>query len=379
MGETEFQMTDVNPSAISEEAIAMTEFEEDPPRADLDEPAAAYADDLLINIDGYEGPIDILLTMARDQKVDLVRISILQLARQYLAFIDRASQLKLDLAAEYLVMAAWLAYLKSRLLLPRDGDSTEPSAQEMADALQFQLRRLEAMQNMTNLLFQRPRLGINVFPRGMAEGLKVSMKATYDATLYELLDAYGSIETRKKGAHYELPTFTLMSMEAATERMTKMLGKLPRKGPWSVWTTLSSFVPESAKDRLYTRSSVASLLTVGLEMAKQGRVEIRQDGTFRPIYLRALMDETRQQELAEQGQIRQEMDEEEAASAGLPDIDVPPASADQDNFADEELEEELDGLEGDFDDEEDEDPGGEDEEDFDEADEEDDETPEEDQ
>jgi segregation and condensation protein A len=304
-------------------------FEEDPPRAEAGEPEAAYADDLLLNIDGYEGPIDVLLAMARDQKVDLVRISILQLARQYLAFMDRASQLHLDLAAEYLVMAAWLAYLKSRLLLPRENNGDEPSAQEMAEALQFQLRRLEAMQQVTTRLFGLPRLGVDIFPRGAPEGLRVSMKARYDASLYDLFEAYGAIDIRRKGTNYELPTFHLMSMEAAGERMERMLGKLPRKGPWSVWTTLASFVPEGVQDRLYARSSIASMLTVGLEMAKQGRVEIRQDGLFRPVYLRALLDETRREELAGQGNIRQERDER--AASGLPEIEIPEAADGQDN------------------------------------------------
>ncbi len=264
------------------------EFEEDPPRAEaslLVDPEA-----LLLNIDGYEGPIDVLLAMARDQKVDLAKISILQLARQYLAFIEQAQKLQLSLAAEYLVMAAWLAYLKSRLLLPRENDEDEPSGEEMAEALQFQLRRLEVMQKAAEDLFALPQLGQDVFSRGMAEGLRTKTDTTYDATLLDLLKAYGDIKRRSESQNYELPTFTLMSMDTALDRMTKMLGKLPRKGPWSVWTTLSSFMPEKIKDKLYARSSMASMFTVGLEMAKQGKVEIKQDGAFRPIYLRAAID-----------------------------------------------------------------------------------------
>ena len=260
-------------------------FEEDPPRG-LPE-GAHHADELLLNIDGFEGPIDVLLTMARDQKVDLAKISILQLARQYLAFVERAKELHLDLAAEYLVMAAWLAYLKSRLLLPRDKDSTEPDAQAIADALQFQLRRLEAMKKAASDLFARPRLGQDIFARGMPETGHVVHNTIWDINLYDLLRAYGDIQKRKETSHYELPKFYLMSMEDAVERMTRMLGKLPRNGPWSVWTTLQSFLPERIKDKLYARSSLASILTAGLEMAKQGRIELRQDGPFRPIYLRA--------------------------------------------------------------------------------------------
>ncbi len=260
-------------------------FEEDPPRMPPEE--AHDADALLLDIDGFEGPIDVLLTMARDQKVDLTKISILQLARQYLAFIDRAQALELQLAAEYLVMAAWLAYLKSRLLLPRQDDDEAPDAETMAEALQFQLRRLEAMQKAAEDLFGLPQLGQDIFPRGRPEGLKTVTDTVYDVSLYDVLRAYGDIERRKQYSHYELPTFHLMSMEAAMERMTAMLGKLPSKGRWSVWTTLQSFMPEGVRDRLYGRSAMASCFTVGLELAKQGKVEIRQDGLFRPIYLRA--------------------------------------------------------------------------------------------
>ncbi len=265
-------------------------FEEDPPpdftAMTLGE-AGHEADALLLNIDGYEGPIDVLLEMARNQKVDLREISILQLARQYLEFIERAKDLRLDLAAEYLVMAAWLAYLKSRLLLPREKDETgEPSGEAMAEALAFQLRRLESMREAAEKLMARPQLGINIHARGAPEGLRVSYNATYKDTLYDLLKAYGDIRRRAEASVYELPVFNVMTMEEAIERMAKMLGNLPKSGPFSVWTTLQSFLPENIKDPLMMRSSLASTLTAGLELAKQGKIEIRQDGLFRPIYLR---------------------------------------------------------------------------------------------
>ena len=263
-----------------------TAFVEDVPRDELVLDENDHADALLLNIDGYEGPIDVLLVMARDQKVDLRHISILQLARQYLDFIDRAKSLQLELAAEYLVMAAWLAYLKSRLLLPRDNDSDEPDAQAIADALQFQLRRLESIKKGAVDLFGLPQLGNGIFARGMPEGLRTKTTTIFDASFMDVLRAYGDIEHRRKNDHYELPVFHLMSLENAMVRLTTMLGKLPRKGPFSVWTTLQSFVPEG-KDALYTRSSTASIFTAGLELAKQGRLEIKQDGLFRPIYLRA--------------------------------------------------------------------------------------------
>lgn len=262
-------------------------FQEDPPRQA--EPAQ-QADLLLLNIDGFEGPIDVLLELARNQKVDLAKISVLQLVRQYLDFIERAKALNLDLAAEYLVMAAWLTYLKSRLLLPRQEEDEELSAEEMAEALQFQLRRLEAMQKAGEKLLSLPQLGQGIFPRGMPEGLPVATQTTWDVSLYDMLKAYGDIQRRKDDSHYDLPEFHLMSTEDALARLTRMLGNLPRKGMKSVWTTLQSFLPEGIKDKLYGRSALASTLTAGLEMAKQGKLEIKQDGLFRPIYMRTVAE-----------------------------------------------------------------------------------------
>ena len=272
---------------MTAEPALKPEFQEDPPRASVAEEVNP-ADALLLNIDGYEGPIDILLELARNQKVDLSKISILQLVRQYLSFIERAVERNLELAAEYLVMAAWLAYLKSRLLLPRENEETDPSAEAMAEALQFQLRRLEAMQNAAQNLIKLPQLGQQVFARGMPEGLTTKTRTSWDVELYELLKAYGDIQRRQKDSHYDLPVYNLMSTEDAITRLTRMLGSLPKKGLQSVWATLESFIPEGIKDRIYGRSALASTLTAGLELVKQGKLEIRQDGLFRPIYLRAL-------------------------------------------------------------------------------------------
>lgn len=281
---------------MSSGAALPSEWREDPSgvvlRADAPSPADGEDPDpslpLLLNIEGFEGPIDVLLQLARDQKVDLARISILELARQYLAFIDRAQALRLDLAAEYLVMAAWLAYLKSRLLLPRaPEDAEEPDGATMAEALAFQLRRLEAMQQAGKALMARPRLGERIFARGAPEVFPILFDTAYDATLYDLLRAYGDIRKRAESAIYAPPGFTLMSMDEALERVTAMLGRLPRQGAQSVWTTLASFLPAGTRDRLLGRSALASTFTASLELAKQGRVEIRQDGAFRPIYVRA--------------------------------------------------------------------------------------------
>ncbi len=265
------------------------QFQEDPPRSEIAS-QVDEADKLLLNIDGFEGPIDVLLELARNQKVDITKISILQLARQYLGFIERAKMRNLELAAEYLVMAAWLAYLKSRLLLPKQEDDEEYSAEEMAEALQFQLRRLQSMQDSAKKLMDLPQLGQQIFPRGMPEGLQTITDTSWDVSLFDMLKAYGDIHRRKNESHYDLPAFNLMSTEAALSRLTRMLGSLPKKGLQTVWATLESFIPDGIKDKLYGRSALASTLTAGLELVKQGKLEIRQDGLFRPIYLRALGD-----------------------------------------------------------------------------------------
>ena len=166
------------------------------------------------------------LDMARTQKVDLREISILQLVRQYLQFVERAKELNLELAAEYLVMAAWLAYLKSRLLLPQEKkEGEELSGEQMAEALQFQLRRLEAMRAAGAKLMKRPQLGQDIFPRGMAEGLKTQFQTNYDVTLYDLLKAYGDITRRQEYSNYELPTFNIMTMEDAADSFVKNVGQ----------------------------------------------------------------------------------------------------------------------------------------------------------
>lgn len=260
-----------------------------PPAQNVAVVDSALAGQLLLRLDQFEGPLDVLLQLARDQKIDLTQISILQLARQYLAFIDQAQKLSLDIAAEYLVMAAWLAYLKSRLLLPREEKNTdEPSAEMMAEALSFQLRRLEAFQALSKKLKSQMRRNLTVYERGEREKFESKEPDKYAVDLYQLLKAYGDITQRQTSSHYKPLTFPVMSMEDAMGRMVKMLGKLPRAGVASVWTTLTSFVPERITDPLFARSSIASLLTSALELAKQGKVEIRQDDTFRPIYLRAV-------------------------------------------------------------------------------------------
>ncbi|HYE51160.1 MAG TPA: ScpA family protein [Azospirillaceae bacterium] len=236
---------------------------------------------LLLDIDGYEGPIDLLLTLARDQKVDLTRVSILQLAEQYLEFVEKARALRLELAADYLVMAAWLAYLKSRLLLP-EPETEEPSGEELAAALAFQLQRLEAMQGVAARLMARPQLGRDFFPRGAPEDLPILEKRVLDVTLYDLLKAYGDHKRRQQRTDpFHIRPTELFSIEEAVRRVEEMLGRLPD------WTRLSSFLPAGWRGNgIRGRSALAATFVATLELAKSGQIEIRQEGAFQPIYLR---------------------------------------------------------------------------------------------
>ena len=248
---------------------------------EMEERPTASNSDLVVDLEGYEGPIDMLLVLARQQKVDLLGISILQLADQYLKFIEEARRLRLEIAADYLVMAAWLAYLKSRLLLPADEEDDEPSGPEMAEALAFQLQRLEAMQEAGGKVMELPRLGRDVFPRGAPEGVKVIRTSVYDLSLYELLRAYGDQQSKGPSGPLEIAVTEIFSVDDALERLGKILGKVPD------WTTLQGFLPGSIKDAEVFRSAVASTFAAGLELAKSGRLELRQSGAFSPIYIRS--------------------------------------------------------------------------------------------
>lgn len=256
----------------------------DPPAQDFseDSPRPVRDSRFVVDLDGFEGPLDLLLELARHQKVDLIHISILQLADQYLAFITQAAKVRLEVAADYLVMAAWLAYLKSRLLLPRSAEEEgpEPSGEEMAAALQFQLRRLEAIREMGERLLARPRLGVDIFGRGEPDGITVISTPVYDVSLYELLSGYARQKRRGKGESYSLPPLNLYSVEDAIERLTEMLGRLPD------WHTLASFLPESLGDGIERRSTIAAHFSATLELARTGRIELRQGAPFAPIYLR---------------------------------------------------------------------------------------------
>ncbi len=237
-------------------------------------------DQLVLDLDGFEGPIDLLLALARDQKVDLAKISILELADQYLAFVAAARRIRLELAADYLVMAAWLAYLKSRLLVPEPETAAGDDPAEMAQALAFQLQRLEAMRAAAARLLARPQLERDVFGRGMPELPPSLERAVWAASLHDVLSAYGALSRRRGGDAYVPPSWQLWSVEQALARLRDLLGDLP------AWGTLASFLPPGLAGGLLGRSIVASTLVASLELAKEGRLEIRQEAPFQPVWVR---------------------------------------------------------------------------------------------
>ena len=243
-----------------------------------DEPAAPLVEDFVLDLEGYEGPIDALLQLARDQKVDLTKISILRLADQYLEFVRQARRLRLELAADYLVMAAWLAYLKSRLLLPEPEDGEEPSGAELAAALRLQLQRLEAIQRLGQDLMARPRLGQEVFARGAPEPLKVITSTVFQVSLYDLLKAYGANKAKEKATNLKIESSDLYSVEVALGRLSRLIGCTPG------WHTLASFLPSDLRGGVVWRSAVASTFAASLVMCREGKLKIRQESPFGPIY-----------------------------------------------------------------------------------------------
>lgn len=266
-------------SAVADAGAAVPEetFEGPPPKAAL---AAGRVDGFQVALDGYEGPLDVLLTLSRQQKLDLTHISILDLAEQYLAFIAEARRMRLEVAADYLVMAAWLAYLKSRLLLPPQPGDEEPTGDELAARLQHQLQRLEAMREAADTLMRRQRLGIDVFPRGMPEGVTIIRKSHYDCSVYELLMAYvGQVDRSEVMSITPRPP-AILSVEEALRRLSAFLGTMPD------WASLEAFLPKELKAGMELRSALASTFTASLELAKQGRLSLRQGQTFGPIYIR---------------------------------------------------------------------------------------------
>jgi segregation and condensation protein A len=234
---------------------------------------------LTLDLDGWEGPLDLLLALARNQKVDLKQISILALVDQYLTFVEEAKTLQLELAADYLVMAAWLAYLKSGLLLPRDPE-IEPSPEELALRLQLRLERLNAMREAGARLIARDRLGRDVFLRGAPEGLRIVRKALWQAEIYDLIAAYGRISARSRPVMHIVATRPVMTLEEALNRVSRLVGASIE------WNVIESFLPEGAVG-IFRKSALASSFVAALELARQGRVELRQKSPFAPLYLKA--------------------------------------------------------------------------------------------
>jgi segregation and condensation protein A len=246
---------------------------------ELDTGPAAEADRLTLDLDGWEGPLDLLLTLARAQKVDLAQISILQLVEQYLAYLADARALKLEIAADYLVMAAWLAYLKSCLLLPKDPEA-DPSPEEIALRLQLRLQRLDAMREAGARLLGRDRVGRDVFVRGAPEGLRLIRKAAWQVRDFDLFAAYGAVRARTQPAMHVVHARAVMTLEEAIERVSRMIGAALD------WTFLESFLPAS-QDPQFRRSALASSFVAALELARRGRLDIAQDEPFAPVKLRA--------------------------------------------------------------------------------------------
>ena len=246
------------------------EFEERPIR---------QSDELTLTLDGWEGPLDLLLSLARVQKVDLAQISILELVEQYLAYLAEARALKLEIAADYLVMAAWLAYLKSCLLLPKDSEQ-DPSPEEIALRLQLRLQRLDAMREAGARLLGRDRVGRDVFLRGSPEGLRLVRKAMWQVREFDLFAAYGVVRARTQPAMHVVHARAVMTLDEALDRVGRMIGMALD------WTVLESFLPAS-QDPQFRRSALASSFLAMLELARRGRLKFEQDDAFTAIRLKA--------------------------------------------------------------------------------------------
>lgn len=239
------------------------------------------AEALIVEVEGYEGPLDLLLTLSRTQKVDLRQISVLALAEQYLGFIEKARHLRIELAADYLVMAAWLAFLKSRLLLPPDPSAEGPSGEELAAHLAFQLERLQAMRDVAAKLMARDQKGRDFFVRGQVEVVERRRRITYTATLLDLMQGYARIRTRDEFRPFVMDRDSVMTLEEALDRMRGLIGFA------GDWTDIMSYMPEGWEtDPVRRRSATAANFAASLELAKAGAIEIRQGETFAPIQIR---------------------------------------------------------------------------------------------
>lgn len=242
----------------------------------------------VVDLDGFDGPVDLLLDLARKQKVDLAQISVLQLADQYLGYVEKAKALRLEVAADYLVMAAWLTYLKSRLLLPEQPtEEGDLSPQDMADILAFQLRRLEAMRHVGQLLMQRPMLKRDFFKPGDKGESFLKKQLSFDLNFHDLINAYGRMVAEKQAAFYQPKPRALFKIEDALERLATMIGLAKD------WLNIETFMPlENLSDFIVLKSAVSSTFGAFLELAKQGQVDLKQEKNFGPIYMRAIKGDT---------------------------------------------------------------------------------------
>lgn len=241
------------------------------------------AEALIVDVDGFEGPLDLLLTLSRTQKVDLRKISVLELAEQYLSFVNRAAKLRIELAADYLVMAAWLAFLKSRLLLPPEPGEAGPSAEDLAAHLAFQLERLQAMREAAARLMARDQLGRDFFARGAPETMRLQRRVTWDASLLDLMRAYARIRTREEFRPFVLDRKNIFTLEQALDRMRGLIGYA------GDWADLASFMPPGWDTTpMGRRSATAAHFAAVLELAKRGQIQLRQGETFAPIQIRKL-------------------------------------------------------------------------------------------
>jgi segregation and condensation protein A len=259
------------------------------PERGADEPA------LVIDVEGFEGPLDLLLTLARQQKVDLAKISILALADQYLAFIEAARQLRLELAADYLVMAAWLAYLKSRLLLPEPPAPDGLSAEEMALALAQRLRRLEAIRNIAEQLLGRPQLGREVFVRGLPEPIAEIKRPEWSATLYDILSAYASQRQKRARSYVRVPKRTVWSLAEARAALERFIGVA------ADWSPLDQYLIEYMVDPSLKATVRASSFAAALEMVREGSLELHQHAAFALLYVRKRRDAGAEASVAKPG------------------------------------------------------------------------------
>ena len=244
---------------------------------------SAYNDgqfNILLN--GYEGPIDLLLELSRKQKVDLSEISILDLAEQYLKFIENYNTIHLEIAADYLVMAAWLTYLKSRLLLPKDETTEEYTPEELEEALRYQLQRLEAMQNISKKLYVRPLIGRDIFYGGSIEGINIKYNITYTASIYDLLNSYSIILKKNEQInHLTINPSELYSVDQAIQRLKGIFGSITE------WTNLMNLIPKFGQNQTVNKSSITSNFVASLELAKNGFIDVKQNETFGNIFLKS--------------------------------------------------------------------------------------------